>query len=165
MRIDIDASTAIVPSFRPRWRSGHSRRTRRPRQTTPARSPSGHLPTDPLAKAVEYPVNCSQHERPLSPPTSRILQRNHADLERDRSLHPCQPRPAGVSPETYEAMAKNPKPSHAFIVAHGETPAGHPLRGAVVAIGNFDGVHRGHQAVIARACARATELKRPAAAL
>src|ERR1700728_4629454 len=39
------------------------------------------------------------------------------------------------------------------------------LRGAVVAIGNFDGVHRGHSAVIASAVARAKALGRPAAAL
>ena len=39
------------------------------------------------------------------------------------------------------------------------------LRGAVVAIGNFDGVHRGHKAVIAAALARARTLSRPAAAL
>jgi riboflavin kinase/FMN adenylyltransferase len=40
-----------------------------------------------------------------------------------------------------------------------------PLHGAVVAIGNFDGVHRGHRAVIGAALSRAKELGRKAAAL
>ena len=39
------------------------------------------------------------------------------------------------------------------------------LRGAVVAIGNFDGVHRGHKAVIERAKALAARLGRPCAVL
>ena len=39
------------------------------------------------------------------------------------------------------------------------------LEGAVVAIGNFDGVHRGHRAVIARAKALAQRLGRPCAVL
>jgi riboflavin kinase/FMN adenylyltransferase len=39
------------------------------------------------------------------------------------------------------------------------------LYGAVVALGNFDGVHRGHRAVIDAARARAASLKRKAAAL
>jgi riboflavin kinase / FMN adenylyltransferase len=44
--------------------------------------------------------------------------------------------------------------------------AGHEsLRGAVVAIGNFDGVHRGHRAVIGRAIDRARGLGKPAAVL
>jgi len=38
-------------------------------------------------------------------------------------------------------------------------------RGAVIAIGNFDGVHRGHQALIARCIALARERGRPAGAL
>jgi len=40
-----------------------------------------------------------------------------------------------------------------------------PLAGAVVAIGNFDGVHRGHRAVIGAARERARTLGRKAAAL
>ena len=40
-----------------------------------------------------------------------------------------------------------------------------PLQGAVVAIGNFDGVHRGHRAVIGAALSRAKQLGRKAAAL
>jgi riboflavin kinase / FMN adenylyltransferase len=51
-----------------------------------------------------------------------------------------------------------------FVIVRDAAPAG-ALRGAVVAIGNFDGVHRGHRAVIAAALDRAKTLGRPAAAL
>src|SRR3954471_14491170 len=51
-----------------------------------------------------------------------------------------------------------------FAVVHGAAPVP-ALKGAVVAIGNFDGVHRGHRAVIAAALERARALGRPAAAL
>ena len=54
-------------------------------------------------------------------------------------------------------------PAEAFtVVRDGDASA---LAGAVVAIGNFDGVHRGHRAVIGAALARARTLGRKAAAL
>jgi riboflavin kinase / FMN adenylyltransferase len=51
-----------------------------------------------------------------------------------------------------------------FQVVHDFAP-GETLRGATVAIGNFDGVHCGHRAVIAAALARGRALGKPSAAL
>jgi riboflavin kinase / FMN adenylyltransferase len=51
-----------------------------------------------------------------------------------------------------------------FLVVRDAAPDG-ALSGAVVAMGNFDGVHRGHQAVIAAARHRAAALAKPAAVL
>jgi riboflavin kinase/FMN adenylyltransferase len=62
-------------------------------------------------------------------------------------------------------MTDQPPPRKPFVVVRGEASADHALDGAVVAIGNFDGVHRGHRAVIAAALARAKALGRKAAAL
>jgi len=55
-------------------------------------------------------------------------------------------------------------PAKNFLVVRDSAPED-ALRGAVVAIGNFDGVHRGHRAVIGVAQEQARALGRPAAAL
>src|SRR3954462_4918885 len=62
-------------------------------------------------------------------------------------------------------MTESGTQGRAFAVQHGTDNAVAALAGAVVAIGNFDGVHRGHRAVIAAALERARALGRPAAAL
>lgn len=48
---------------------------------------------------------------------------------------------------------------------HWNQPAPDPCRGAVLSIGNFDGVHRGHLALLARLKALGQSLKAPTAAM
>lgn len=56
-------------------------------------------------------------------------------------------------------------PPRSFDVVTGEVALPPRLARPVIAIGNFDGVHRGHQAVVASAIAQARALGRPAIAL
>jgi riboflavin kinase / FMN adenylyltransferase len=56
-------------------------------------------------------------------------------------------------------------PAPPFVVVRGLVPTRGPLERPIVAIGNFDGVHRGHRAVIDAAVAHGRALGRPAAAL
>jgi riboflavin kinase/FMN adenylyltransferase len=62
-------------------------------------------------------------------------------------------------------MTDSSQPIRPFAVVRDPAPDNRMLRGSVLAIGNFDGVHRGHRAVIAAALARAKVLGRSAAAL
>jgi riboflavin kinase / FMN adenylyltransferase len=61
--------------------------------------------------------------------------------------------------------APAPDASRPFVVVRDHGPGLDALKGAVVALGNFDGVHRGHRHVIDTARARARALGPPAAAL
>lgn len=58
-----------------------------------------------------------------------------------------------------------PALAHPFLVARDPLVPPPGLEGAVVAIGNFDGLHRGHRGVIARAQALAKRLGKPCALL
>jgi riboflavin kinase/FMN adenylyltransferase len=62
-------------------------------------------------------------------------------------------------------MTDRPLSTKPFVVVHDDAPELAALRGGMVAIGNFDGVHRGHRAVIGAALERAAALARPAVAL
>lgn len=62
-------------------------------------------------------------------------------------------------------MTDQPKPTKPFVVVRDDAPERRALAGAVVAMGTFDGVHRGHRAVIGAAMAQARALGRPAATL
>src|SRR5436305_4802020 len=57
------------------------------------------------------------------------------------------------------------KPGELFLVVRDDAPQVAHFNGAVAAIGNFDGVHRGHRAVIDAAITRAAALGSPAIAV
>jgi riboflavin kinase/FMN adenylyltransferase len=62
-------------------------------------------------------------------------------------------------------MPDTAKPTKPFRVVYDDSPDAAALKGAVAAIGNFDGVHRGHHAVIEAAIARAAAFGGPAIAV
>jgi riboflavin kinase/FMN adenylyltransferase len=62
-------------------------------------------------------------------------------------------------------MTASPASSKPFLVVRDDSHRVARFKGAVAAIGNFDGVHRGHRAVIDAALARAAELDAPAIAI
>jgi riboflavin kinase/FMN adenylyltransferase len=62
-------------------------------------------------------------------------------------------------------MTEPSQPAKSFVVVHDDEPRIALLKGAIAAIGNFDGVHRGHRAVIDAALAQAAALKCPAIAV
>jgi riboflavin kinase/FMN adenylyltransferase len=62
-------------------------------------------------------------------------------------------------------MTEPSRPAKSFVVVHDDEPRIALLKGAIAAIGNFDGVHRGHRAVIDAALAEANALKCPAIAV
>ncbi len=77
-------------------------------------------------------------------------------------------RPAVCSTTGHRSLTFVDRPPRRFIAIHDALdapPHTGALRGAIVAMGNFEGVHRGHRAVIAAAVSRARPLGCPAAAL
>ncbi len=56
-------------------------------------------------------------------------------------------------------------PAESFVVVRDDAPGVAAIKGAVAAIGNFDGVHRGHRAVIDAALVRAKAIAAPAIAV
>jgi riboflavin kinase/FMN adenylyltransferase len=62
-------------------------------------------------------------------------------------------------------MTEHSKPANPFVVGHDDAPTVAHLKGAVAAIGNFDGVHRGHRAVIEAALSRSGTIGVPAIAV
>jgi len=83
------------------------------------------------------------------------------------SAHRHVPEPKLRAPASEPMTDRSPaRPSFTVVRADlAHTAADPSLNGAVVAIGNFEGVHRGHRAVIAVAQARARALSRKAAVL
>src|SRR4029077_6135551 len=67
-------------------------------------------------------------------------------------------RPVTRHPDTTRPLIAPSRPGEPLLVVRDDAPGVVRFNGAVAAIGNFDGVHRGHRAVIDGAVARAAAL-------
>ena len=79
-------------------------------------------------------------------------------VERDRRqlwIRPCESQASGL--ETDCALSADRDMQRLTL----DTPIPDALRGAIVALGNFDGFHLGHQAVVGRAVQRGAHERRP----
>jgi len=101
-----------------------------------------------------------ERRRPRRARTARRwyrCRRGRLDLPGRRTARSARPTPSTLGFQRPMIDRSPARPS--FIVARGDishaAPGEDALRGAVVAIGNFEGVHRGHRAVIDVALGRA----------
>src|SRR5712671_4165977 len=124
-----------------------------------------------LTRAVEHPVNqCGRAVDPLektwvlSQTGRRLRAASRLDLPRRRTARSPQFRHPAVCRsmqaqfefsnslrETSRSMIDSQQPTSRFVVVRDPAPADDALKDAVLAIGNFDGVHRGHRALIGAA--------------
>jgi riboflavin kinase/FMN adenylyltransferase len=107
----------------------------------------------------------------LSRAPAKLIEREHPSYRLMfclTSINHGRHRPSQFPKTRQRSLTRLDPPSPRFVAVHDGLdvpPHAGTLRGAVVAMGNFEGVHRGHRAVIGAAVARAQGLGRPAAVL
>src|SRR5258706_7414784 len=119
----------------------------------PAKTPA-HCTQPALASALKQPVN-------------RLPLKRHIPARPCAGSGPLDfiGRPKSRSRRPTDLFRRIPRMAPGFTVIRDTTPAAAIPKGAVVAMGNFDGVHLGHRAVIAAALQMGRAHGRPALAV
>ena len=121
-------------------------------------SPRGARPFKP-APSVRLQGLASAVKQPVNRPSGTHEDRAHLDRPGLTSIRPAASRSRAIRTPNEAAMTSR------FTVIRDTTPSAEIPRGSVVAMGNFDGVHLGHRAVIAAALEMSRSHKQPAFAV